>query len=568
MTTYIGFMLSQSANSAANTNQNRLVASVRSESATLQAMEEIEVILQSGGDVPDNGVATVDGVDVAYTITQIGSPVEETDPTTSLQATISYFGIEAVAEVGGVRDTTRRIVRVSMIYAFQFAVFLENDLIVFAQADTEINGPVHVNGDMYLHTFRDLIFDTNYVATAGEIHFDPPYSSWGNYSWWLRDPEIRRWVADPYDTSEPVEFEDLEYESSFAGIDNNSDGDYDDWGEVKPFAPYALEQFEEPDFYNGGTGNTLTTAAHGTGTLDLPTVEDLAMFQELEDGDWVWNESTEEYVEVTPGTGTHQKSSYHREADLSILSYPDGSWRAFTNNGTEVTSSMASAVTATSMFDAYQASDAGDPDGEIQNTIIDLDELGSSGYFPDNGLLYVAGYGAGDGLDVKGFQLSNGSELADDLTVVSPNSIYVKGDYNTVNKKAASVIADAVSVLSNSWDDDTDHDSSPSAIASDTTYNMSVVAGDIEPTSSGWVIVGNILRRHERWTGRDENFNGSIVSHGYSQYATARPFTNWNGGPGYRPPYRRWNYDVALNDANNQPPFTPRIVKVSDAAIW
>ena len=56
---------------------------------------------------------------------------------------------------------------------------------------------------------------------------------------------------------------------------------------------------------------------------------------------------TEEYDEVLAGTGTHAKSPYHANADLSIISSTDGSWKAYDALGQDVTADLTSAVTAT-----------------------------------------------------------------------------------------------------------------------------------------------------------------------------------------------------------------------------
>jgi hypothetical protein len=74
--------------------------------------------------------------------------------------------------------------------------------------------------------------------------------------------------------------------------------------------------------------------------------------------------------------------------------------------------------------------------------------------------------------------LKNGSELAADVTLVSDGPVYIQGDYNTVDKKGAAVIADAVNLLSNSWDNSKGYGSLPTA--SETDYNVALVTGSYE----------------------------------------------------------------------------------------
>jgi len=54
-------------------------------------------------------------------------------------------------------------------------------------------------------------------------------------------------------------------------------------------------------------------------------------------------------------------------------------------------------------------------------------------------------------LDHDGWPTS--ATLADRLTVVSPNPVYIWGDFNVNDKKPAAVICDAINLLSNRWDD-------------------------------------------------------------------------------------------------------------------
>src|SRR2546430_7421188 len=81
-------------------------------------------------------------------------------------------------------------------------------------------------------------------------------------------------------------------------------------------------------------------------------------------------------------------------------------------------------------------------------TDVNVGLLRSSGAAPANGVLYVARTGS-PGASVR---LVNGSQLpSQGLTVVSENPMYIQGDYNTVAKVPAAMLADAITVLSNNW---------------------------------------------------------------------------------------------------------------------
>jgi hypothetical protein len=170
----------------------------------------------------------------------------------------------------------------------------------------------------------------------------------------------------------------------------------------------------------------------------------------------------------------------------------------------------------------------------------------------------------GTGTDAKGVLLHNGSELAGPLTVVSEGPLYVQGDYNTVNKKGAAVIGDAVNLLSNSWTGSKSKGQLPTA--SNTTFNMAIVTGNHE-SFVGHYNGGleNLPRFHEKWSNKDCNIHGSFVNAWQSRYATG----HWAyGGDIYQAPRRNWFYDTFFNDVDNLPPFTPRVVTAVDVVSW
>ncbi len=106
-----------------------------------------------------------------------------------------------------------------------------------------------------------------------------------------------------------------------------------------------------------------------------------------------------------------------------------------------------------------------------------------------NEILYVyddssSGYG-----DPKGIRLKNGSSLpSGGLTVASMNPVYIQGDYNSNSSGQSSVssavFGDAVTILSNSWNDSKSTYALSYRQASNTVVNTAIVAGFLP---SGWV---------------------------------------------------------------------------------
>jgi hypothetical protein len=175
------------------------------------------------------------------------------------------------------------------------------------------------------------------------------------------------------------------------------------------------------------------------------------------------------------------------------------------------------------------------------------------------------------------------------FTVAAENPVYVQGDYNsdaadTVwatslddarGHSAAAVIADALTVLSGNWTDlqsMTSPNSLGSRNAGDTHYRMAVAAGKNinfpQPAGTGNDFgtdggVHNFLRYVENWSGQNLNYEGSLVSLFYSQYATGvfKCCTVVYGAP-----TRNYAFDQLFLNPSNLPPGTPQFQDVDNVS--
>lgn len=165
-------------------------------------------------------------------------------------------------------------------------------------------------------------------------------------------------------------------------------------------------------------------------------------------------------------------------------------------------------------------------------------------------------------------RLVNGAILPPSgLTVATPNPLYVKGNYNaygasvgttnTANTKPAALLADAITILSGSWNDANSTAGINSRIPSDTTVNAAFLAGIVETVGSYYSGgLENFPRFLENWSGRTLTYNGSMVVMFPSKYATNR----WPGtGTVYNPPTRKWSFDVNFYDPDKLPPLCPSV---------
>src|SRR5690606_1479116 len=101
-------------------------------------------------------------------------------------------------------------------------------------------------------------------------------------------------------------------------------------------------------------------------------------------------------------------------------------------------------------------------------------------------------------------RISDGAEVPINMTIVSQNPLYVRGDFNTVDKKAVGIMSDAFNILSNVWQDSkSDSSNLNDRKASDTEVNAAVITGNTETTwgdyNGGFE---NIHRFSETWSGK------------------------------------------------------------------
>jgi hypothetical protein len=194
---------------------------------------------------------------------------------------------------------------------------------------------------------------------------------------------------------------------------------------------------------------------------------------------------------------------------------------------------------------------------------VDVSKIDTTKIAGWNGVVYVTDTSASQtgGTPKRGVRLKNGSKLPQGgLTVVSDNPVYIQGDYNTLGtRQAAAVMGDAIMVLSNSWNDaNSSADiNSGSRTATDTTINTALLGG-IVPTDPTYTDrrsysggVENFPRFMENWSGKNLNYNGSMVELFKSKQAVGRWGTSTQS---YNPPARNWAYETLFR--TTPPPGT------------
>ena len=161
------------------------------------------------------------------------------------------------------------------------------------------------------------------------------------------------------------------------------------------------------------------------------------------------------------------------------------------------------------------------------------------------------------------------------LTIASENPVYVQGDFNANSggngfgdpEIATSIAADAVTLLSDQWNDMNSFTSpyaqtNRNAVTS--YYRTAIVAGQTPYFSNPSGVVSqdygtdggvhNYLRYLENWSGDTLNYKGSIIFMYYSRQANST-FKCCNQV--YQPPTRGYNFDTNFLTPALLPPRTP-----------
>jgi hypothetical protein len=176
------------------------------------------------------------------------------------------------------------------------------------------------------------------------------------------------------------------------------------------------------------------------------------------------------------------------------------------------------------------------------------------------------------GTSLGAVRVFNGLQLPPNgLTVATGRPLYVLGDYNTDSAtkgttntsttRPASLVADAITILSDAWQD---ANSASMQGAAPTTVNAAFLTGTVDTTlgqySGG---MENFPRFLESWGSANVfTYNGSMIKMFPSLYAT----NVWNGinyaKHYYDPPARNWAYDANFDDPTKLPPRTPSLLQV------
>ncbi len=455
--------------------------------------------------------ADINNCEVTYATTDNGPAVQKVlsdGVLAGLHALVKSYTIVAVADnsVDNALVEVTQVFETAMVPIFQFAVFYDTDLEIAPGPLMTLLGRVHSNRDLYLQSGSGLNIDS-YISSAGDIRHG-------------RHPESGMSTSNG----------DVFVKNSSGAYKNMKLPD-DSWLDSDRSVWY--------DSSVARWQGRIQDKTHGQGVIHVPVSHS--------------SNDPHKLIERASGGNT---DSYEDKSSLKFIDQ-----RAYQLVGSvwnDVTSDM-----ETKGIISFADNQFYDGRENINPDLMELDmaKLYSEGYAPVNGVIY---YSDNNGSrDYPALRLNSGDSLYAPLTIASENPVYTNGDYNNLDKKPASILADAVTYLSNSWDDSKSTMSKSNRVASNTTVNACYLTGNV--SSSGGSYSGgfeNLPRFLETWSGKTFSWRGSAVNLWVSRQAVGI----W-GGSYYDPPNRDWLYDTDLDDPYNLPPETP-VVRTSQRVGW
>ena len=408
--------------------------------------------------------------------------------------------------------------QLACIPVFQFAIFYTMDLEINPGAPMKITGKVHSNGNLYSAPPSTLEFVQS-VDAAGRIYTNrAPY-----------DPTSGSMTTPIYDIAPVSGASSLTLPIST----NNSPTVVQQITEPPPFGEDPASPLGAARYYNQCDLIVTTTATNVT----------------VRAGSW------DNFALLSPDTATTNWNSGYSfvQTTNSFYDAREQKWTVTTDiNVGALTNWMRNASNGVSL-NQYAISQKGH---QLNSIYVDDKRVSS-------GKLTVA-------------RVSNGQSLPPSgLTVATDLPLYVKGHFNapdttpgftnTANTKPASLVGDAITVLSGNWSDAYGNNALSARTPVSTTVNAAFLAGIVQPTNTTGTLhysggVENFPRFLENWSSSISfTYNGSMVVMYPSQFAT----NCWvQTGTYYNAPSRKWAFDVNFLDCRRLPPATPMVRKL------
>jgi hypothetical protein len=398
-----------------------------------------------------------------------------------------------------VNGAIRQRVQLASIPLFQFAIFYSLDLEINPGPAMTINGRVHGNSNIYMQPVSSLTFNSHVTAAGDLVANKSPL-----------DPTVRGTGTISYNA---------EHDSGVASLTlpvgtNNS--------------PDAVRQIL------------------GVPPTDEPTSSLL--------GQQRYHNKSDLVVIVNNGSVTVKSGGFNNFS----TAIPWSEARTFLNTNVSFYNPREAKWVKATQLDVGALRTWSGTNNSLRPALGNLDVSS----------VYIADLRTQSSTTQPGVKIVNGQTLPNrGLTISSPAPIYIQGHFNapaahlgttnTTLTKPASVVADAINILSTAWSDANSDKDVSLRVAQDTTVNAAFIGGIVPSNGTSYSGgVENFPRFLENWNGKSLRYNGSMVVMFASAVATAP----WSGNTQvYSPPRRDWSFDLNFLDPTKLPPGTPSV---------
>jgi hypothetical protein len=433
-------------------------------------------------------------------------------PYTGLKGYVSTYTVVSHArDTARLQDVTAGVLQqlqLAGIPIFQFSMYSSGEMEVSCGQNFDVTGHVHSNGKLYVEPDNTLIFESGVTAVDGIFFHRDPLDGRGTPPGTPAGGVVyaQTNLVDPHVQALTLPIGTTNTPEAIREIIEPPPP-----GEDPKSALGLLRYYNQCDMrlVVSDTGVTATSGRFNNFSTQI-TNSEVALFVSTNNSFWDARES---------------KTVLPIDIDIGSL-----------KNWSETNSSLRPVLIAANLSSSY-----------VMNSI------------------YVVDTRTLPGTSLEAVRVWNGLQLpANGLTVATGRPLYVWGDYNSdfATRRPASLVADAITILSDAWQDPNQQSANLNGAAS-TTVNAAILTGAVETTlnqySGG---MENFPRFLETWTSIPFTYNGSMVKMFPSLYAT----NVWSGihylKTYYYPPVRIWAYDANFDDSTKLPPHTPQLQKV------
>ena len=520
-------------------------------------------------------IRAIDGVDPLKTPLAGSAIPNPAQSQNNYMTTYNYLAEADVTYTTLLGTNTMKICKIfqkSLVSAWQYAIFYNDDMEIDPENQTvnsmNITGDVHTNGNFYSGGNSN---GTNSLVINGRSSAS---GSWNPNGSWSPTDTLPYHTGTPHPPTfakYPIVFGGWKFPLDYNTLSSNMNATFS----TNPNTSHGYHEIIE----RPRSGYTDTMIPTNYGNFTCPSQR-------------MYNQAGVKIFITTGATSATTTINIYNQSGTLVTGSSVG-----TTDKTIYNTFKAALTTNISVYDAREGSNMQISELDISKIVAALDTGGALNnigcnivYITDttaNNGISASGAQNSSGLANRGIRLVNGYKMpAGGLTIVSDNPVYIKGDYNTSNTSAlrppssavgnlysgstplpyasgytvqpCAIMADAVTILSSSWNDANSALTVSSRVAANTTVNTAVMAGTVM-SGPGYSYSGganNLIRYLENWQGKYFTFYGSLVELYQSSQATAIWRVGGLSSPAYYyPPTREYFLDNRFLQTAPPAPF-------------